>query len=306
MSTNTSVARGQSEERPSLPFRFRDLPCEVKMMIYACFTKPSVATQEPPHSVSSTICSSEPKRNAQDRRRILETRKSLFLVSHEVSNQWTPIFFKDAIVWANSPSSRHRASTYKFSMAKCSSAKFDRVFLKSTAGYKLSCIRKLTFNGALRDGLETHPRHLDHAAIEEFVTVLQRHRDSLPSLEWVQLFAYLNYTRARVPCYEGPGQEAIFSRLDERGKLQQLQEQLRSNGDRGLLYGWAADRSVSRLDKGGKLQQLRERLLSKVERGFFHGWKAERSVDLRDGGFGEYLCSAIRLTFSKGEVDSTS
>ena len=230
-------------------------------MIYRCFVLPYVAPQE----LLDQFCP-ELDPHAYDRRKVLETRKSLFLVCHEANNQWTPIFFEDAIVWANSPSSNHRALKYRYCFAKCTSAKFDRVFLRKTCKYKLSCIRKLIFNGSLRDEQQySNKRLLDHGAIDEFIASLHRQQGSLKSLEWVQILGYLRSDRGRVPSTLKPTPSQIFSLLDNGRKFRQLQAQIQS----------VATQTI------------------------FPGWTAGISMDLRDSALQMYVCSAIRLTLGK-------
>ncbi|KAK5206604.1 hypothetical protein LTR47_010813 [Exophiala xenobiotica] len=243
--TTRAMARRQQAESTDVQLKhFLALPLEIRTEIYSY----------------TTACP--------------ETRHNLMAVSRQISDECTPLIFRQLqfTIHAPYPSALQAGlSEIEIQLApRCTPDDFDRFYLRRMSAFRLRNIHSLSYNVArpTEDGIQ-FPR-ADWSGMEELGRVLLSHSGNLECLEEVVLYLRPIYTT--VP-------DKILRRMDNK-KMWHL-----VNG-----YGrW--DKIERRLvRKGGPLQS----------------WKISRRIDLGDGfrnvggvivdHLVEYFCSTFRKT----------
>ncbi|KAJ9603888.1 hypothetical protein H2200_011410 [Cladophialophora chaetospira] len=182
---------------------FNSFPFEIKSKIFGYFVGPfELLIGEAP-----TRDSNGWQTYLKHKSSIQTTRRSLFFVSRQVSDEWRPFFYQDAIVTVKeglvAPLSKLEFWTLqgivpyrwtRFLMdtaftATQSPTLFDFYYLRWHAAYKIKCIRRLAFDASWKHE-ETQARCVKLSGIGELVSILMKHKHNLTSLEWLQIIGY--------------------------------------------------------------------------------------------------------------------
>ncbi|KAJ9603873.1 hypothetical protein H2200_011395 [Cladophialophora chaetospira] len=176
------------DEAPTA-FRLLDLPGEMRLQIfsYYAYAHKTVLPEDDRVQTRRHAATMEAKR--QDILASKKTRISLLSVSHQVSKEWAPIFYRTTTVLINPPGndldtplSSDSGANY---WAQVEVGEFRRIFL-SKANSRLRYVTKIKFvvyPGTYRAGPQTE------AALQSLIAILQGHYLQLLSLRKVTLQA---------------------------------------------------------------------------------------------------------------------
>ncbi|EXJ92158.1 hypothetical protein A1O3_00708 [Capronia epimyces CBS 606.96] len=152
-----STKEGPTKEGPT-QLSLLDLPAEARLQIYNCFTP------VPPRDFDELDEAADTARQL-----LVEARKNLTLVCRQITEEWTPMFYRSTTFVVNHLKPRHISVNLK--ECRATPQAFADMFLKNLDTYKLRNIVRLAY--------DTSPFTLSSPAITSLGEILDRYKDSM-------------------------------------------------------------------------------------------------------------------------------
>ena len=230
--TTRAMARRQQLESEEVYFKyFLGLPLEIRTQIYSYFIRSAAAR--------STITATE--RESQP---IHETRHSLMAVSQQISQECTPLFFRQLRFITHVPrlsAMGVRPSQHPiYDIPRCTPDDFDRFFLRKLSDFRLRNIHSLSYNVGRPTEEPLRGMRADRSGMRELGKVLLSHSGSLECLE--ELVIYLKPRRAMTPRHVKWDKEKMWHLVSGNGQWDKIEQKLVRRG--GPLQGWKVSRRI--------------------------------------------------------------
>jgi hypothetical protein len=181
--THTTVSHGCTT------FPFLDLPFELRLIVYANLLRmtpyylPSLhlPLTSFPDLAQLQAGMAALQRSEVDHRATSKTRKSLNLVCHQISAEWSPLFYETttAIVHASKRKLGYFKPKHMVLDQCCNPWHFANDFLRILQPAKLASLKRIAY--------EVRPGDFD--SFDDFPKLLMKHIDRLPSLEKLSLYS---------------------------------------------------------------------------------------------------------------------
>ena len=230
-------------------FRFCDLPNEIKLLIYGIFSAlpPLSSRSELPrgHLLRTKIL----KHQREDRKLVATTRKSLLSVSHQISDEWVPIYYRAATIMVNPDKRLSKAKGPTSQEWARHPEDFASIFLKTLPEYKIKHIRLLAFDATLwiRSFLNPATKRSsgsDFSGMHRLVTVLREHGHILESLETLEVSLVNDQSFFYPGSSAFTDYELAFRQMDHTGNWQTLIDRLTVGCRGGVLQGWSVQEAM--------------------------------------------------------------
>ncbi len=217
--TTRAMARRQQPQSDDVQFKyFLDLPLEIRTEIYSYLQ----------------ACP--------------ETRHSLMAVSHQISEECTPLFFRQLrfTIHALYPSALQAGfskSAIRFS-PRCTPRGFDQFYLRKMSDFRLRNIHSLGYNVARPTERRARVSTANWLGMKELCGVLLSHIGSLECLE--ELVIYMKPRWAITQKEVKIDKEEMWYVVDRDGTWDEIEQKLVRRG--GPLQGWKVSRRIELSD----------------------------------------------------------
>ncbi|KAK7892690.1 hypothetical protein LTR67_006927 [Exophiala xenobiotica] len=185
-----------------------------------------------------------------------ETRHNLMAVSQQISEECTPLIFRQLQFTIHAPySSALQAGFFHNAIQfapRCTPNDFDRFYLRKMSGFRLRNIHSLAYNVTRRTEGGRQWSKADRSEMEELGRVLLSHSGSLECLEEVVIYLKPGWDYHLKP---GMGwvlievkidKEKLWSHVSQEGRWDKIEQQLVRKG--GPLQSWKISRRIDLVD----------------------------------------------------------
>lgn len=234
------AATNDNQEKPRL--LFTDLAFEIRLHVYAHFLQVPWAEEDEDGTAALQT------QQQATRKDINTTRFSLLSVTHQIREEWRPLFLSTTTLAVSQIQSPNRAqlparpdgptrALYN-TMFRNRAADFTNVFLKEMPVNLLRCIRTLSYAQVV-----TMPFGGPQRGLTEFGDlVFGLLAKSLTSLETVIFHG--KFLDMFLPIEYLGHEDLAFEELDFHGTVESQIRQLSSTSRRGKLPGWSVEKGV--------------------------------------------------------------
>ncbi|KAJ9495988.1 hypothetical protein H2202_008510 [Exophiala xenobiotica] len=235
---NTRSATKKVAEAESNRSRFTELPLEIRLQVYGYFA----------HCPSDLNGPHNPVLSAEEWKEIKVTRRSLLLVSHQVSDEWTPVFFCTTSLLVRSPPlavssarSKNKNQDDSGEDLKAAISRLAKVLLEVIPVSKLRYVRRLEFHHhrpCPRNGKIMNDDGLIYLA-----DILGHVKSNLPHLtsvtfvlDWVWS-SFVSYKHGADDDHDG-----AFAFVDDKGRIEELAQRMLRDRRGAILRGWSVEK----------------------------------------------------------------